>query len=164
MSAATVYTGENYTGDSYELKIGAYNAEDDDKKTIIGVIANVDYPIEYKGKKKVVNFKNDSINSLIINPFMKVVVFEEIDEGGRWIVFENATDNKMEVADLKFANFSNKISGIEASKLPSTSKKYQSTKILDAEEKETFNSVEKYNFNMLLLIVLCVLCVFCFVM
>lgn len=162
--AGKVYTGENFSGKEFELKIGDYNAENDNKVTIIGVIANVEYPHEYKVGEKTVNFKDDSINSLIIYPYRKVIVYEKIDKGGRWIVFENSTSEEMKVSSLKSSTFSNKISGVEASKITDTTKKYQITKILDVEDKETFNAIEKHNYKMLLILLLCAICALCFLM
>ena len=160
--SAEVYTSENYGGDKFSLNEGEFNTETSGELTIIGVIANQEYPQTYKVDKHTY-FKNDSINSLIINPHTKMVVFEEADKGGKWVVFENSTDGKMEVPSLKFANFDNKISSVEISEIKDKSKKYQSTKILEAEDKETFNSVERYNLNVLMIIILCVIGMFCFV-
>lgn len=158
-----LYTKEKFSGDKYTLNEGKYNFETSMDKNIIGVIGNQEYPYKYD-EEKIINFANDKINSLLISPSVKAIIYEDINNGGRWVVIENASDEQMEIPSLKFADFENKISSIEVSKLNTSGKKYKSVRILDADEKETFNEIERYNYNVVAIIILSVFCVLSFIL
>lgn len=164
-----VYTGKKFTGDKFTIGIGDFNFNTKEQKSIVGVIAKQEYPIDYKLERS--NFKNDAINSIEIGPFLKVIIYEDTDKGGRWIIFENAENNIMKVEDLSVSkfNFNDKISHIEVSQIKDKSKTYQSTYIVDSFEKEKFdphntNFDSKYNYTMILIIILAVSSVLCFIL
>lgn len=164
-----VYTGKKFTGDNFKLGVGDFNFNTKEQKNIVGIIAKQEYPVNYNLEHS--NFKNDAINSLEIGPFLKVIIYEDTDKGGRWITFENAEDNMMKIEDLSTSkfNFNDKISHIEVSQIKDKSKKYQSTYILDAFEKEKFNPHNanfdtKYNYTIILIIILTVSSILCFIL
>lgn len=169
MSNVVVYTGKKFAGDKFTIGVGDFNFDTKEQKNIVGVIAKQEYPINYNLKRS--NFKNDAINSLEIGPFLKVIIYEDTDKGGRWITFENAENNAMKIEDLSISkfNFNDKISHIEVSQIKDKTKKYQGTYILDAFEKEKFdphnvNFDSKYNYTMILIIILAVSSVLCFIL
>lgn len=164
-----VYTGKKFTGDKFTIGVGDFNFDTKEQKNIVGVIAKQEYPINYNLERS--NFKNDAINSLEIGPFLKVIIYEDTDKGGRWITFENAENNVMKIEDLSISkfNFNDKISHIEVSQIKDKTKKYQGTYILDAFEKEKFDPHtgkfdSKYNYTMILIIILAVSSVLCFIL
>ena len=164
-----VYTGKKFTGDKFTIGIGDFNFDTKEQKNIIGVIAKQEYPVDYKLERS--NFKNDAIDSMEIGSFLKVIIYEDTDKGGRWIIFENAENNIMKIEDLSISkfNFNDKISHIEVSQIKDKNKKYQSTYIVDSFEKENFdphstNFDSKYNYTMILIIILIVSSILCFIL
>ena len=164
-----VYTGKNFTGDKFTIGVGDFNFDTKKQRTVVGIISKQEYSINYNIEHS--NFKNDAINSLEIGPFLKVIIYEDTDKGGRWIMFENAENNTMKIEDLSISkfNFNDKISHIEVSQIKNKNKTYQSTHIVDSFEKEKFNPNNtyfdfKYNYTIILIIVLTVSSILCFIL
>ena len=158
-----VYTGKKFSGDKFVIDTGNFNFTDKIKKTITGIIAKKEFPVDFERDK--VNFKDDSIRSIQIGPYLKVSLYENTDKGGRWIIFENSNDDVMSVEDLGSSkyDFSDKISRIEVVEIKDKSKKFQSSYILNAFEKEGKegfifgNPIDGFSKLIILILIICLI-------
>lgn len=160
-----VFTGKDFKGDTATINVGDFNFDTKTSKTIIGVVHGKEYKYPYNIKKT--NFKNDAIKSLKIGPHLLVEVYEKTNKGGRYISFENNSDDMMNVSDLSTNqyNFSDKISNIVVKPITKSEKAYQRTTVLDSGIGESFRSIdipEEHNLKIIMIIILMISSVLCF--
>lgn len=144
MSKVHVFTEKDYKGDKVTLDVGDYLAE----RNIIGISKNkeFEFPVKY--------FQERAIKSLIIGPGLNVNVYESTERGGRYIQFENASDEEMKIPDLSTSqyNFADKIIRIVAEKVDvKNENKTQKTTVVDSQEVEKFEQKE-FNFNLVIIV------------